>query len=241
MPHCAQNLLVAAATLAVLAGTPNAIAGVAGSPSTNHPIQPNVNGWAGWNIHNSGAPFAITYDAAADPWTQTLLGSNGNPLPGINEGKTYALQQAVTPNGVDEWFGWISAINDAGWQWVTGSGTYADPTITLDNLATPGVETDPLPGLSFVVAPTTQLAGGSLTFSFDPQNIPANTALRINGFVRFVGVDPGSTERYEDGAVAVTSFPVIPSPGLAAFLAFAGLAGARRTRNTARPGAGGLD
>jgi len=241
MLHRALNPFVAAATIVVLAGATTAIAGVAGSPSTNHPILPNVNGWAGWNVHNSGVPFAITYDAVAAPWTQTLLGSGGNPLPSLNEGKTYALQQIITPTGDDEWFGWLSSINEAGWQWVTGIAPYADPVITLDNLATPGIENNPLPGLSFVVTPTTQSAGGSLAFSFDPQNIPANTSLRINGFIRFVGVDPESTERFTAGAVTVNSIPLIPSPGLGAFLALAGIAAARRTRNTARPGDGGLD
>jgi len=241
MLHRARNLFVAAATITLLAGASTAAAGVEGSPTTNHPILPNVNGWAGWNVHNAGVPFTITYDAVAAPWTQTLLGAGGNPLPGINEGKTYALQQVITPGGGDQWFGWLSSIHEAGWQWVTGSATYADPTITLDNLATPGIENDPLVGLSFVVTPTTQSAGGSLAFSFNPLNIPANTSLRINGFVRYVGIDPQATERFTNGAVTVDSIPLIPSPGLGAFLAFAGFAAARRTRNTARSGDGGLD
>lgn len=231
MLHRARNLFVAAATITVLAGASTAIAGVAGSPTTNHPVLPNVNGWAGWNVNNGGAPFAITYDAIAAPWTQTLLGSGGSPLPGINEGKTYALQQIITPTGDDEWFGWLSSINEAGWQWVTGSAPYADPVITLDNLATPGVENNPLPGLSFVVTPTTQSVGGSLTFSFDPQNIPANTSLRISGFIRYVGIDPESTERFTGGAVTINSIPLIPTPGFGALLALTGLVVLRRSRS----------
>lgn len=226
-----SNRIVASVGIAtLLACAGNALAqGVVGNPATSHNILPSVGGWPGWQIGTTAAPSAITLDAAGDPWEQTLRGSGGNALGTINEGSTFAFNQFVLPSGNPDWLGFEVKLLTAGWQFVIGSATYADPTLTMDDTTTGAVENLAVPGLIRTLTPSAGGTGGKLAFSFNlfnPTTPIANRIFQIRGFIRYVGLNSGiSNEQFTGGQVVSESYPMgqaIPTPG-SAVLAAAGL------------------
>lgn len=216
---------VGIATLLACSG--NALAqGVAGNPATSHNILPSVGGWPGWQIGSTAAPSAITLDTVGDPWEQTLRGSSGNALSTINEGSTFAFNQFILPSGNPDWLGLEVKLLTAGWQFVTGSATYPDPTLTMDDTTTGAVENTAVAGLVRTVTPAGAGQGGKLAFSFNmfnPTTPIANRIFQLRGFIRFVGVNGSvSNEQYTGGQVVSETYPmgqVIPTPGSAVLAA----------------------
>lgn len=227
---------IGAASLLAISG--NALAqGVAGNPATSHNVLPSVGGWPGWQIGSTAAPSAITLDTVGDPWEQTLLGSSGNALSTINEGSTFAFNQFVLPSGTPDWLGFEVRLLSAGWQFVTGSATYADPTLTVDDRTTGTVENLALAGLTRTVIAAGAGQGGKLRFAFntfDPATPIANRIFQIRGFIRFVGVNGSvSNEQFTAGQVVAESFPIgqaIPTPGATVLAAASLFVGLRRRR-----------
>jgi len=216
---------VGIATLLACSG--NALAqGVVGNPATSHNVLPSVGGWPGWQVGSTAAPSPITLDTAGDPWEQTLRGSSGNALGTINEGSTFAFNQFVLPSGNPDWNGFEVKLLTAGWQFVTGSATYSDPTITMDDTTTGAVENLAMGGLTRIITPAGGGQGGKLVFSFNmfnPTTPIANRIFQIRGFIRYVGVNAGvSGEQFTGGQVVAESYPMgqaIPTPGSAVLAA----------------------
>lgn len=207
--------------------------GVAGNKQTSHNVLPNVGGFAGWQIGSNALPEPVTLDTAGDPWEQTLRGSNGNPLPtSIQEGRTYAFNQYVLATGADSWSGFEIAFFTAGWEWVTGSGTYADPSVSIDMSNTPGVENIAVPGLTIATVPSSSLQGGRLSLAFNMFNptVEPNKIFQIKGFIRWVGVNPSAPDNFLGGQIISLAAPLVPSPSGAGLLAVVGLLGLRRRR-----------